>query len=305
MYDIPVPYNYVNLTNSKIEPSTIHAKDNELTVFFSRYLLQKAMSVFTWQLPETWAKDYFLYVLYCNGFISVVNTNKFGIICQACTLSGHDVFYRPTNAIICNPLLKGFTQPRIDKQCTIIKLQEDYGGIMDLVSYYASMMALVASTAGVNVLNSKLSWVFTAKNKAAAEAFKKLYDKIASGEPAVVQDESLLNSDGSVAWEAFAQNVGQNFIAPQLLDTLNTLENKFSTVIGIPNANTDKRERLISDEVNANNTDTYSTVSMWLEQLQESCTKANNMFYSGERKIWVDWRIKPIYTGGADDEGDA
>ena len=65
------------------------------------------------------------------------------------------------------------------------------------------------------------------------------------------------------------------------------------------NANTDKRERLVTDEVNANNVETYSKCSLWLESLQESCEKANNMF---GLDLWVDWRKIP--GGGAADAGD-
>jgi hypothetical protein len=100
------------------------------------------MSVFEWQIPPTWSKDYFLYVLYCWGFMAIINTDKFGVIPQACGLQGYDVFYRPTHAVIVNPLLTGMKTPRIDKQCVLMRLQPDYGGIMDMVTYYSDMMAL-------------------------------------------------------------------------------------------------------------------------------------------------------------------
>ena len=64
----------------------------------------------------------------------------------------------------------------------------------------------------------------------------------------------------------------------------------FDTDIGIPNANTDKRERLISDEVNANNVETYSKCALWLEQLQESAAQAREMFGID---LSVDWRNPP------------
>ena len=289
---IPANYNYVNMATAAVSPSTVHGESG-LTAFFVRYLLQKAMSVFRYTLPENWDKTYFLYTLYSIGYIAVVNTDKFGTICQSCGLTGYDVYYRPTHAVIANPLLTGILQPRIGAQCELIKLTPDYGGIMDLVYYYADMMAICASTAGLNVLNSKLSYVFTAKNKAGAESFKKLYDRIASGEPAVVQDKSLLNDDGTFAWDTFTQNVGQNFIAPQVLETLAGLENRFATAVGLPNANTQKRERMLTDEVNANNVETYSNASMWLETIQECCDRVNTRFYSGNRALWCEWRVNP------------
>lgn len=296
----PYYYNYINAETSQVTPSTVHVKDSGLCRYFTKYLLQKAMSVFEWDLPETWNKDYFLYVLYCWGYVAVVNTDKFGVIPQGCGLKGYDVFYAPTHAVIANPLLSGILEPRIGTQCELLKLQPDFSGILDLAGHYAEQMALASQSVSVNLLNSKLSYVFTAKTKALAESLKKMYDQIASGEPAVVIDSRLKNAaDGEETWKAFAQNVGGNYIVTNLLADLRKIEAMFDTEIGIPNANTDKRERLIQDEVNANNIETYSKCAMWLENLQDACKRVNDMF---GLSIAVRWRVIPE-MGGASDGG--
>lgn len=296
----PYYYNYINAETSQVTPSTVHVKDSGLCRYFTKYLLQKAMSVFEWDLPETWNKDYFLYVLYCWGYVAVINTDKFGVIPQGCGLKGYDVFYAPTHAVIANPLLSGILEPRIGTQCELMKLQPDFSGILDLVGHYAEQMALASQSVSVNLLNSKLSYVFTAKTKALAESLKKMYDQIASGEPAVVIDSRLKNAaDGEETWKAFEQNVGGNYIVTNLLADLRKIEAMFDTEIGIPNANTDKRERLIQDEVNANNIETYSKCAMWLENLQDACKRVNDMF---GLSIAVRWRKIPE-MGGASDDG--
>lgn len=264
--------------------------DLELSKFFQRYLLQKVFSVFKWNIPAHWSKEYFLHVLYCWGYIAIVNTDLFGIIPQGCGLAGFDVFYRPTNAIITNPLLKGILQPRIGKECALLKLNHDYGGIMDLVEYYGGMMALTAQTAGANLTNSKLSYIFSAPTKAAAESFKTMHNKILDGELSVVVDKNLFNADGTPNWTSFTQNVGQNYIASQLFEDLRKLEQRFDTAIGIPNANTEKKERLITDEVNANNVETIALCELWLEELKRGCSEANSMFGIN---LSVDWRHNP------------
>ncbi len=294
---VPAAYDYINIYNAVQTPSTVHVTNTSLAWFFRRYLLQDAMSVFEFKLPKDWAEDYFLYVLYCWGFLSIVRTDKYGVIPQACGLRGYDVFYRPTNAVISNPLLRGILEPRIGVDCTLVKLQPDYGGIYDLVCYYGDMMALAAEACGVNLLNSKLAYVFMAENKASAESLKKIYDRIASGEPAVVFDKSLkADADGKLPWDTFSQNVGQNFIADRLLDALNTITNMYRTHIGLPNANTDKKERLITDEVHSNDTATISKCEMWLQQLRKSFAEANDMF---GLELSVDWRNKPLPTDPA------
>ena len=140
------------------------------------------------------------------------------------------------------------------------------------------LMAMSLETAAINLLNSKLSYVFTADNKSAAESFKKLYDQIASGEPAAVVDKMLIGADGERRWELFTQNVGQNYITDKILNDMRTIENQFNTEIGIPNANTQKRERLITDEVNANNMETQSKVLLWLSTMRKGITKVNERY---------------------------
>lgn len=298
---LPVMADHVNATNSNVSPSTVHIQNTGLAYYFRRYLLQKAMSVFEWKLPELWSRDYFLYILYCWGYIAVVNTNVFGVVPQACGLRGYDIFYRPTHALVTNPLLNGIKELRIDKQCTLFKLMPDYGGIMDKVNYYADMMALCSETAGINLINSKLSYVFAGKSKSQAESFKKMFDEIMSGKPAVFVDKDLFNNDGTPAWQPFEQNVGQNYIVGDILADMKKIETMFCTDVGIPNANTDKKERLISDEVNANNTETSTLCELWLEQLQQACEKTRIMFPGTE--ITVDWRIKPETIGSSGDTG--
>lgn len=113
-------------------------------------------------------------------------------------------------------------------------------------------------------MNSKLAYVFAAENKAMAETFKKLYDQIAAGNVAAVIDKQLFRDDGKANWQMFNQNVGQNYIADRVLSDMRKIEAMFCTDVGIPNANTDKKERLITDEVNANKVETRSSaISGW------------------------------------------
>ena len=107
---IPASYEEINLYNGSFSPSTIHCKDTGLQRYFRKYLLQKAMSVYKWKLPETWDKDYFLYSLYGYGYIAVIDTEAFGVIPQWGAVGGYNVFYHPTYVMIANPLLPAMTR---------------------------------------------------------------------------------------------------------------------------------------------------------------------------------------------------
>ena len=291
-YGPPVYYDYANAVTSLVSPSTMHTNSN-LKWYFARYLLQKAMAVFKWKMPETWARNYILYTLYCWGYFAVVNTDKFGVIGQACSLSGYDVFYQPKYATIANPLLKGIKQPQIGLQCTLVRLQPDYGSIMDKINFYADILALSAETVGTNLFNSKLAYVFASQNKAAAETFKKMFDKIASGEPAVFMDKGLFNDDGSPNWLMFNQDLKNSYIVSEIMDDMRKWECKFCSDLGIPNNDNEKKERLITAEVESNDVEVKLWADLALEELKKSCKETRDMFGI---ELDVDWRYKEVMS---------
>lgn len=293
---VPTYADYMQADNA-LSLNTMAPSNNVLAWMYRRYLLQKAISVFEWTMPETWNRNYFLYCLYCFGRVAIVNTDRFGVIAQACGLRGYDVYYQPTNVIITNALLTGILEPRIDVDCTLIQLQPDYGGIMDLVSNYANLMAQAVEAAAVNLNNSKIAYAFFAGNKSAAESYKKAFDAVTNGQPMVVMDKNLLSDQGEPMWTMFNTDVHKSYILTDLLADMRKIETMYDTDIGIPNANTDKRERLISDEVQANNIETYSKCEFWLDSLKRGCEKARKMF---DIDIGVKWRNPPTPNGGAD-----
>jgi hypothetical protein len=195
--------------------------------------------------------------------------------------------------MITNPLLKETITANIGTDCAIIKLQPDYSSIMDIVGYYADQLALAAEALGMNLVNVKTGVVFGAENKAQAESYKKMYDRLGDGNPAVFIDKNLLDDTGKPKWFPFVQNMKEQYITPEILSDMRKIEAMFDTEIGIPNANTDKKERLITDEVNANNVETATRCELWLEEIRKGLTKANEKY---NLKLAVDWRVNPDMT---------
>jgi hypothetical protein len=151
-------------------------------------------------------------------------------------------------------------------------------------------MALASESLGINLLNVKSGTVFGAESKAMAESYKKMYDTLSDGDPAVVIDKKLLDDQGKPTWFPFTQHIKESYVVSDILSDMRKIEAMFDTEIGIPNANTDKRERLITDEVNANNTETASRCELWLDSLRSGIDKANEMY---KINMSVDWRVKP------------
>lgn len=271
-------YTLSNLYTAGQQPNTIHVSDTGLSYMFRKQLFEKALSVFKFDIPETWDLDYFRISLFMFGNVCIFDSGTFGVIPQFATLSGFNVFYMPNEALVANPLLPNINRLKIHKDCEIIKLRPDYSGIMDIVGYYADQMAIIAETFTCDINNSKLAYIFGAENEAQAQSFKKMYDNIYKGEPNVVIDKKLFNAEGEPTWHEFNQNLKNTYIGDLLIDALNAVEDRFCTLIGIDNANTDKRERLIAPEVEANKAETKALSTLWLERMQDGIRRANNMF---------------------------
>ena len=277
MPNAPYYYDYVNTLESAVQPANQNILNTQTGRFFQRYLLKKALSVFKWTLPEWWDENYFLYVLYCRGYAAIFDSGKFGVIPQECGLQGSNVFYRPTNVIIANPLLD-IKNREIGKDAVLMQLQPDYMGVLDLCGHYAEKMALASSAINQNLWNTKISIVFFAGNDAEQQSIKKAYDRMSDGDPMVVVHKNLRDENGNLKYEVFNRDVKSSYVISDLISDLRKIEAEFDTRIGVPNANTDKRERLITDEVNANNVETHILCDMWMDSIQDGIQKVKDMF---------------------------
>lgn len=276
--ELPISFNQQMIDSSMFNPTATVANNVFLTRYFVRYLLQKVISVSKWKLPGNWSDKYFLYALHTCGNVVVFKTDKFGVIPQHCTLAGRNVFYQPSRAIVSNPLIERNLDLHIGKNCVLFTMTADYGGVYDLVNFYASLMSLAVESFCANTFNSRLAYVFAASGKNMAESMKKAADDVLSGKPYVVADKALFGPDGKLNAELFLNNLRQNFIAPELFDMLKDIENKFNKAVGLPAAYSLKKERMLTGELDSSNTEGQSRYKMWLDGWRKSCKDVKDMF---------------------------
>lgn len=252
--------------------------------YYARYLLQKAMSVYEWTFPDEWQfglDDYFLYNLYIAGNIPVFWTQEYGVIAQWASYRDYNIALRPTTIMVENMFFHGLTR-KIDVDCVVYSLCNDYLGIWDRIYFYAQQLAEAHKAVIINLKNSKNPILYSVNDKKEAENVKKLTDQIQSGEIAV-----FAKNKAGMSWEQFIPNTKQNYIVDMLLVDMRKIENRFNTDFGLPNTNTEKKERMSTTEVDSNNSETSSWAGMVLNRLQGCCDKVERMF--GNRLIDVDW----------------
>lgn len=255
------------------KPKEVDGVANTSNLYYRDYLLKKVLSRFEFSgIPSFWDYDYFLEILFLEGHLAITDTGM-GILPFKCGCTGVGVFEQPTEVIIANPVLGSFRRT-IDVDCALIKLQYNYQGIGWMLNRFATLLAMCDSGIAVNLMNSKAAYVFKASSKAQAATIQKMYDEITMGKPAVfVGENGALNNEN-----VFTMPVKENFVADDIQLLKRKIVNEFLTEIGINNTNTDKRERLTDDEVNANNMEVYSNIQHWLDNIQDGLRKANKLY---------------------------
>ena len=245
---LPLKYEQINIAAGTYFPSSIKAKNNQTFCFWERAFFQRACSTLVITMPDEWKenKDLMYWCLFAYGFVGCGRLPELGRWFNPGTLNGFDFYYRPRRFLLANPYYKESKDLEIGTECEIIKLTPDYRGIWDIIAYYAEKMAQMDVAINTAIINSKFAYIVGAKNKAAAEVLKKLFDRVNSGEPAVFFDSKLANdaTDKGEPWQAlFRDNLKQSYIVTDLLRDFQTLINDFDTEVGIPTIPYEKKER--------------------------------------------------------------
>ena len=284
--DIPFSFEEINNIAGRYKPSTQKSYNNQTFQYWRRALIERASYVLDFSLPPEWSDDLrgiFMRWLFEIGFLCVFNDPARGLVFQPCELYGFDYYYRPSKAVVTNP----YSVPEtnivliIGKDCAFIKLTPDYMGISDILDFYARKLSQLSLSIDMSVINTRFAKILGARNKASAEALKKILDKINMGEPAVITDLKLLDdrTDKASPFQEFGiDHLRNNYITDMQLQDMTTILNMFCTEIGIPSLPYQKKERLITDEATVKEAESVARATVWVESINDCFAVANRLF---------------------------
>lgn len=285
MYYTPFNYDQINVIQGTYQPSTVKPFNNQYYAFWERSLFQRAQSNIILNVPwDGSERDFLYYCLFKFGFVACLDLDEYGFIFQPCTLSGYDIYYQPTNCIITNPAFKKVGLSReyeLHKDAELIKLCPDYYGIWDIISRFASKLAGLDSAINMSIINSKFAYLLGARNKGAAAALKKVFDKMQEGNPTVVFDQKILNdqTDKEQPFQYVELPALKNtYLLTEQLQDMQTIINAFDAEIGIPTLPYEKKERLVTSEAESKEVDACARATVWNTTLNESMQVVNAMF---------------------------
>ena len=287
----PIYYPQLNMMVGTHIPSSYHTKNTIAFDFWCRAFYERLINGLKIKTP--WSgdvKDFFNYCLYGNGFVAIFKTEEYGLSFQPCNVSGYDFYYRPTNAIVTNPVFsKTF---RIGEDCEILKLTPDYLGTFDIIYYYAEKMAELDCALKISIANEKNPKIYGASSKAKAETLKKIMDKVNQGNAVQIYDNRLFkNSDGEdEPLTMFGESANKEYMTDKILSDMFTIISRFDAEIGIPSVPYQKKERMVTDEANSTLIDSQSRILTWYETLTSSIETVEKLFPEFTMNVEMRWK---------------
>ena len=296
----PIGYgmqNYLNYFN--MQPADVKGSANISVDYYKRELYNMIYSVFEFDLPKSWALNFFRFFLFHCGSIGVIYTKEFGWVAQPYSFTELDLYYNPKMIMVNNQFFNDTKYGLIGVNAEIIKIFDDYFGLEALVTRYAEMLAQCDKSININLMNANVALVAEVENKKQADSVKEAYGRATAGEPLGAINKEVLNGN---SLNTMIANVKNTFIANDIQILKRSIVNEFLTKVGIRNSNYEKKERLTSAEVEENNDETRALVSIIFDNIKEGMRKTNAI-----TGLNLDVRLRYEYVidgGGAADEND-
>lgn len=258
-----------NTTNELFQASASKNKISYLT-YFER-LISLSMSLFKWEgLPDTCNERYLELTLTSKGYALFFRDEIMSYLTLPCMIGGRlDVYNIPIErtAYASN----GYNN-RLDASNSVII----YNNMLHTNDYvmlenYASRLWQLDQIIDINA-NAQKTPILIACDEKQRLTLKNLYAKYDGNQPFIFGDKSLTNQILS------AINTGAPFVADKLYQLRANIWNEALTYIGIPNISIQKKERMITDEVQRMNAGAVSGRYSRLEARQQAADEINRMF---------------------------
>lgn len=265
-------YDFRNFTMSYKSTAKL-INDRILTDYFVRLMLI-SRSLFKWEnlpngLDEKWIERY----LFAEGGCLFYKDERYGYMVAKMGETGALNYYdEPTTLkpYATNYVYEG-KELENNVNCVIIRNNDEMLPTAPTIQIYAYDLTNLKRTQDVNICSLKMPTIIRCSDKQRL-SLKQAINQRNDNEPVIWADKNLDLNNAEVL----------DLKAPIVFDKLqiqkHAVWNECMTFLGINNANMDKRERLVDDEVQANNEQVKASEDVMLKARQEACKRINKMF---------------------------
>ena len=186
--------------------------------------------------------------------------------------------------------------------CVIIRNNDDCIPTYPMIQFYSADLTNIKRTIDTNIESMKMPIIVKCTDKqklSLKQAIKQKQDN----EPVIYADKGMETN------EITTLKTDAPIVFDKLQIQKTNILNECLTFLGINNANTDKRERLVTNEVEANNEMIQINSDVMLETRKQACKEINEMFglnISVERRtnLKIDLNENLDIKDDIDEEGD-
>lgn len=244
------------------------------TDYYYRLMLL-ARSVFKWEnlpngIDEKWIEDF----LYNQGHCIFFKDKNFGFVVAQANLGRPNNYNEPTEITpVFNTCAEQFEIKQLEngKDCILIRNNDVMLPTRYTINLFALRLTDIQRTIDVNIKAQKTPVIVTCSDRQ-KKSFQATVDQREDNQITIYGDPDLdISKITTLKTEA-------PIVFDKLQQHKHTIWNECMTFLGINNANMDKRERLVDDEVQANNEQIELSAEVMLKSRQTAVTAINELF---------------------------
>lgn len=267
--------------------------NTETYVDYLERMKKIALSMFEWQnLPDSMNARFIEMCLFYNGQAALLYDDNYGYINTMAADGGYINIYGLPTEIQCysyrfnqrRSLYMTDTGEEKGKECILVMNNYERIPTCSTVNLFAYRLAEAQRTADVNIKAQRTPILITTDQKQYF-TLKKMYEEYDGNTPAIFADKNVITPDALKSLKTDAP-----FIAQDIMDYKREIWNEFLTYMGISNLS-EKRERMISNEVDSNNELVNLNLQALLIPRKEACKQFNEKYgLMGDKAIDVKVR---------------
>ena len=252
-----------------------------------------ALSMFEWvNLPDTCNARYLEQCLFYNGQAGLLWDEDYGFINTQVADSGYINIYGLPTKLNCYSFRYHTTRElfthntNLPPEEEVILVMNNYDRIPTSSSLclFAQRLMEAQRTADINIKSQRFP-ILIPTDQRQQYTLKRLYEEYDGNSPVIYGDKNIISSDAIKAIKTDAP-----FIANDIMLYKTEIWNEFLTSLGLNNLS-EKRERLISQEVDSNNEVVNMNMQSMLIPRKQACKEFNEKFgLTGDKAIDVRLR---------------
>ena len=238
------------------------------------------LSMFEWKnLPSTCNARFLEMCLYYNGQAALLYDENYGYINTMAADGGYINIYGLPTELNCysyrfnerRSLYTVDTGEEKSKECILVMNNFERVPTAATVTLFAKRLAEAQRTADVNIAANRFPLLITTDQRQLF-SLKKMYEEYDGNTPAIFADKNVITPDALKALKTDAP-----FIANDIMEYKREIWNEFLTFMGLQNLS-EKKERLISNEVDSNNELINMNLQALLIPRKEACKQFNEKY---------------------------